>query len=380
MGLTGALARVAADRAHVLVVETPGAWRLRVRTEREALSRGWSLAVSPGDADVLVVCGVPGPGMREPLEGVWHQMPGPRVRAEIRSYAEVAASLDQVRADLRDTAHHRRDAAERLSAADILGGRDGTGDTDHGDMDHGGMDHGDMDHGGMDHGDMDMEPGGIPLAGGGEDRDGLEMDVLNVSLGPVLPHWPAGLVLRCSLQGDVITHAGADLLDTDLLDTDLLDTDQRGDAGHGPVAARRCDNVAAVLALAAWDDAAARARRVRDALLDGEQDVDGALAALGRSVRRSRLLRWSLRGIRPLSGEDLDRYGLPAHAAGDTWERLLGMLERLREGADSGGTVLPDQVAALVTGLDLATARLVTASLDIHTLAARSADHAGSHA
>ena len=37
----------------------------------------------------------------------------------------------------------------------------------------------------MDHGGMSMpEPGGIPLAGGGPDRDGLEMDVLTVPLGP----------------------------------------------------------------------------------------------------------------------------------------------------------------------------------------------------
>ena len=84
-------------------------------------------------------------------------------------------------------------------------------------MDHGG--HG-MDHGGMDHGDMEMSPGGIPLAEGGEDRDGLEMDVLHVRLGPVLPHWPAGLVLRCSLQGDVIAEAQAELVDGPALQDD----------------------------------------------------------------------------------------------------------------------------------------------------------------
>ncbi len=62
---------------------------------------------------------------------------------------------------------------------------------------------------GMDHGAMDMPaPGGIPLATGSEnDRDGLEMDELSVSLGPVLPSWPAGLVLRCVLHGDLIADA-----------------------------------------------------------------------------------------------------------------------------------------------------------------------------
>src|SRR5699024_755889 len=66
-------------------------------------------------------------------------------------------------------------------------------------------------HGG--HGGMDMAPGGIPLAQGGDDRHGLEMDVLHLALGPVLPFWPAGLVLRCSLQGDVVVGAEAAVID-----------------------------------------------------------------------------------------------------------------------------------------------------------------------
>ena len=61
--------------------------------------------------------------------------------------------------------------------------------------------------------DMDMSPSGIPLAEGGDDRDGLEMDVLHLPLGPVLPHWPAGVVLRCTLQGDVVVAAEASEVD-----------------------------------------------------------------------------------------------------------------------------------------------------------------------
>src|SRR5699024_11402590 len=92
------------------------------------------------------------------------------------------------------------------------------GHEDHSQMDHsghgshGGMDHsGHGSHGGMDHsghsghgghGGMDMAPEGISLAQGGQDRDGLEMDVLHLPLGPVLPFWPAGLVLtaRCRVM------------------------------------------------------------------------------------------------------------------------------------------------------------------------------------
>ncbi len=57
---------------------------------------------------------------------------------------------------------------------------------------------------------MEMAPAGISLAGGAEDRDGLEMDVLHLPLGPVLPHWPAGLVVRCVLHGDVVAEVEVD--------------------------------------------------------------------------------------------------------------------------------------------------------------------------
>lgn len=76
-------------------------------------------------------------------------------------------------------------------------------------------DTGDMDHGDMDHGDMEMAPSGIPLAEGAQDRDGLEMDVLHLGLGPVLAHWPAGVRLRCVLSGDVVTEATVALLDAE---------------------------------------------------------------------------------------------------------------------------------------------------------------------
>src|SRR5699024_5890983 len=115
-----------------------------------------------------------------------------------------------------------------------------------------------MDHGG--HGGMDMAPAGIPLATGGDDRDGLEMDVLHLPLGPVLPLWPAGLVLRCSLQGDVVVDAEACVVDG------------AGQAAGWeaqtppvPASAVQCDGVMALLELAGAEGAAGRARRARDA-------------------------------------------------------------------------------------------------------------------
>jgi hypothetical protein len=367
LGVSDAIARTAARHAHALIVEAPGSWRTRVMAERAVLARGWRLAVSPADADVLVVCGEPGSRLADALELVWHQMPGPRVRVEVRTYDEIGVRLDDARAELLDTAHHRHDAEHRPAAADLLAEQHEDGDMDHGGG-HEGMDHG-GGHEGMDHGDMEMAPGGIPLAEGGEDRDGLEMDVLNVRLGPVLPYWPAGLVLRCSLQGDVVTSAQAELLDG---------------GGHREedeeASVRRVDAIVSLLALAGWGDAAAEARAVRDAVLDhgGNEEACARLGRLARRVRRSWLLRWSLRGLRPVTEQDVAQLGLPAEATGDAYDRLIGMLDRAVAG-DAGSVLSTDHVAHLVTGLDLATARLVIASLDIQGLGAGHAEREVSH-
>ncbi|WP_278255428.1 hypothetical protein [Nocardioides convexus] len=231
-----------------------------------------------------------------------------------------------------------------------------------------------MDHGDMDHGDMDMSPGGIPLAEGGEDRDGLEMDVLNVRLGPVLAHWPGGLVLRCALQGDVITEAEAVLLDN------ALHVEVPHGGAPSVVTARRADNLVDLLALSGWDDAAAQARLIRDQLLeDGEEAaVSVAVARLVRRVRRSRVLRWSLRGIRPLTEADLRRRGLPASLVGDTYDRLLWMLDSVETAVD-GTSVAVHHLPELIAGLDLATARLVVASLDLHELRSDRIQREASH-
>lgn len=47
-------------------------------------------------------------------------------------------------------------------------------------------------------------PYGRPMAGRAPDRDGLELDQLEVRVGPFFPAFPAGLVLHLKLQGDLI--------------------------------------------------------------------------------------------------------------------------------------------------------------------------------
>ncbi len=374
MGLSSWLADRATRTCRVLLVEAPGGWLARVRVEQQLRDRGWRTALSPGDADVLAVCGTPGAELAGVVTQLWEQLPGPRARLQISSVdaAVVAQQLDRAADELRDLGAQRRDASARPDAEDLLKDHD---DGDHGDMDHGDMDHGDMDHGDMDHGDMEMAPAGVPLAEGGADRDGLEMDVLQVPLGPVLPHWPAGLVLRCSLHGDLVASADVERMDTDR-DQSAADG-ARGEARLD--AAIRCDNVAGLLSLAGWDDGAGQARAVRDLLLFGGTPLEGADAVqrLRRRVTGARLLRWSLRGVGVVGADMLEEHALPQRLGGDVWDRLLGMLDRAA--AVLGSSEVPagpaprrdraafdtDALPHLVAGLDLAAARLVVASLDL---------------
>ena len=394
MGLTRILAHLAVNSARVLIVEAPGHWLTRVELEQQMLLRGWCAAWTPADADVLAVCGVPGPELVELAQRLWEQMPGPRVRVDVASSAVVGSALEDAAALLLDTPYHRADARERAQEPRLPEdhGQMGHEGMNHEGMDHGGhegmnhegMDHGGhegmnheaMDHEGMDHaghgghGGMDMAPAGIALAQGGQDRDGLEMDVLHLPLGPVLPFWPAGLVLCCSLQGDVVVDAAASVVDG----AGQAAGSKEPQAPPVPASAVRCDGVMALLALAGADDAAARARRARDALVRGDQGAArDVVERLHRTVRRSWLLRWSLRGVLVLDPSDLARHGLPEGCRGDAHDRLSSMVEGLRSEVCGGavpaavesGAVPWERMPHLVTGLELATVRLAVASLNL---------------
>lgn len=398
MGVNDALARYAGRRAHVLVAEAPGNWELRAFVERRLSRRGWCPAMSPADADILAVCGVAGPELVAGVDLIWDQMPGPRVRIEVRDPGSVDAELNRAAAELADTGAQRHDAASRsrsvaqelgLSESHEVNGNSDHhdmdhGHMDHGHMDHGHMDHGDMDHGHMDHGHMDMAPAGIALAEGADDRDGLEMDVLHLPLGPVLAYWPSGLVLKCILHGDVLADAEAW----------VIDADQIGERPQLPAeaaapwaAARECDHITNVLALAGWPAAAWQASEIRDLLLDEPSSTDRArlqLEKLLRRLRRSWVLRWSLRDLARWDDADVQRHRLPRALTGDTYDRLLGHVGHALAllsnesaprafGADAADviTALPD----LVRGLDIASVRLVVASLGVDVAPAEPGGH-----
>lgn len=370
MGLRRLFTALALRRVHVLLVEVPGWWSTRVLAEQELAARGWVEARSPADADVLLVCGRPGEAMAAAVRLVWDQLPGPRAQGRADAPADVSAALDRAVAVLADTEQHRRDAQERGRTDD--GSDAGAGHADPPDGapgDSSAMS--DTPHGGMDHGGMEMAPAGIPLAGGGGDRDGLEMDVLRVPLGPVLPCWPAGLVLWCSLQGDVVVDAEVEVLGGG-------STSSASDLAPRAGAARLLDRARQVLLLSGWEEAARQAARLRDDVLTGA-DADACLARLRRvqaMVQRSRVLKWSLRDLGRAPSDHGSAAAVPS-AAGDVHDRLVSMLLAAGDllGARGDGSdgrpgvssrwsaTEPSALPGLVTGLDLAAVRLVVASV-----------------
>jgi hypothetical protein len=128
-------------------------------------------------------------------------------------------------------------------------------------------------------------------------------------------------------------------------------------------AARELDGLARFLAVAGWADAAARARRLRDEMLAGEsaEQIGKSAAALVRRVRRSRTLRWQLRGL-PAGSTDL----------ASLLEGRLAAVEAAVSAA-AGSAALPAsraalaELAGLLVGSELAAARLIVAAVDPDT-------------
>jgi hypothetical protein len=322
MDLTALLLRVAARRPHVLVVAVPGAAGVRLALEAALARRGWPVAAGPADADVLAVAGAPGPQLGAVVDAVWELVPAPRARIEVTDPAAVDGRLD--------------------AAARAVSGNEGPSARIHSrprDGEHAGHGGGHHDH----HHGHGGTVAGLPMADLGPDRDGLTLDRLHVPLGPVLPDWPAGLVVRVTLQGDVIQEASADVLD----------------AGHAEpfewpsAAARELDRLARFVGVAGWPSVAGRARRLRDAALAGDE-VEAEAAALVRRIRRSRTLRWLLHGVPDVATLLERRLATVAGASGAA------------PGLQQGGHPAT-RLADLLVGAELAAARLIVAAVDPDT-------------
>ncbi|TDD91414.1 hypothetical protein E1293_02170 [Actinomadura darangshiensis] len=271
------LRRFAAQRP--FVVSAADGTRDRLAVEAQMRRRRWRPALSPAETGMLVVCGNPGAALAEAIDVVWRDMPEPRVRASARD-------LDGVTGGSRPALELDADMADRA-----------------------------------------------------DDRDGLRLDVLHVPLGPVLSHWPAGLRVDLTLQGDVVQAAEVTAVDT-------------GDGTfwtEGRRAASRLDSLSRFLHVAGWEAAAERAAVLRDEALSGADDevLAPRLASFARRVRWSRALRWMMRGV------------------GDVQERLDGWLRDLDPARGQAPRSEPlATLPSLLEGAELGQARLIVASLD----------------
>lgn len=377
MGVSQWMTDAAVKRVHVMIVEVPGSALLRMRAEAAVTARGWVLAGSPADTDALLVCGMPHAALRGLIDAVWQQVPAPRVHTTVTDPSDLASTLDAIVADLADTAGQRARARRaRTQGADTatpdehaehdmeMAGDDSehSGGDDHAghDMDHAGHD---MDHSGH---DMDMSgPGGIPLAEGSADRDGLEMDATHLTLGPILPDWPAALVLHCTLHGDVVADAEAE----------WWGVDEASGASVRDDAARMCDAASRVLAVAGWDPMAARVRRIRNDILSGvsTDTIHSRLTAVMRRIERSRTLAWTTADLARLDAVD------PRRALMDWLRTCSELLDPAAPSAPGRPQPAPDAgspaeaIRSAVLGHDLSVVRLLVAALGLDHAIAREA-------
>jgi hypothetical protein len=359
--LTGLLLRAGASRPHVLVAAMPGAARVRLAAEELMRRRGWPTAMTPADADILLVAGTPGEDIGDAVGAAWAAVPAPRARVGAATPGEVAAALDAAHGELASFAGRRHGAPP----------------------------------GGPVRPAMEM-PGALPMADRGADRDGLALDLLHVPLGPLLPDWPAGLVVRVTLQGDVVQRAEAFFLGLATGGPSFWDEPWRRAAISEPVtaglAARRraaahLDSLGRLLAVAGWDDAAPAARMLRDEVLSGAPAPRLAprVRRLARRVARSRVLAWSTRSLGVLRPGQVA--GPAARAAGDATDRyrrwcgdlvdLAGLFDDASpltgsaldpprgwsDGQPSSAALL-ELLPGLLEGAELSAARLIIASLD----------------
>ena len=376
--------RVEARRVHAMVLEVPGWEDCRMRVEADSARRGWMPALSPADADLLVVCGVPSIELEAVRDRVWGQLPGPRAQAAIVEADSVSTALNDAADRLIDTGWQSDDARKRArhgssaapghpaesaphdQAMPMVVPAPMSEDTTHDNMDMSGHDNMDMSG----HDNMDMSPGGIPLASGDDDRDGLEMDLLNVPFGPALPYWPAGLVMWTVLHGDVIAKARVQLLGAGANPQGVgVPAESSSDGKARRRAIQLLDDACTLLSLAGWPSGASAAVRARNELLQGGALAESTitLVRLRRRVARSLLLRWSLSGIRipTVRPSTVHTHDARGPDVGDIRHRLIEWLTEA-EGISRSGvastsgheqheqSLLLSAIPGLVEGMDVA--------------------------
>ncbi|MFG3120086.1 hypothetical protein ACGF4C_37730 [Streptomyces sp. NPDC048197] len=408
MDMTALALRAARARPHVLLAPLPGGTAARLAAEHVVRRWDWPLAATPAQADLLLIVGPDCPHLHAALDRLWQDLPAPRARVHAPDADDVETALETGRTQLGSRSGWRERAQASAEA-----GRSGADGVPHSQDSSGGARRkerkreegqgGQQGHGG--HGGEDVAmPGGLPMAERGEDRDGLALDQMHVPLGPLLADWPPGLTVKLTLQGDVIQQAD--------LEEPLTPSGRsaepfwvqpwlraaRGEPISVGEAARRragahLDSLARLLSVAGWPAQAVVARRLRDDLLGGASGaaVGPRLDRFVRRVGRSRTLAWLTRGMGRVSRDEARRAGVSgpaARAGGDVTDRYrqwladvrrdVGWLEEpslLQPAVDESprgrwsndgppSAALIELLPGLLTGAELAAARLIVASLD----------------
>ena len=256
MGLTAAWARVATSRPHVLVVEAPGAFRLRAALERAVDSAGWCRTHSVADADVLAVVGEPGPDLLAVIEHSWDQLSEPRARLAVGSAGELSRwtgrGARRARCRPRTNGHRRAGGhRRRRHLTTTWAGTTWAGTT----------------------------WASTRATAAGTTWGGWPRTASRWPRGPTtatVSRWTSctcrsvpcsrtgrpGVVLRLTLHGDVV--AAAEVEQLDAITAQAPDDDRRS---RGPLGC--FDAAASVLVLAGLPAEAARAERLRNQCLDG---------------------------------------------------------------------------------------------------------------
>jgi len=392
--MRSSLARWAFGKPRVLLVDGPQTDSLRWTVEREIDRRGWLMAQSPAGADLLITLGYLGPELGAATDILWSQLPRPRHRTSITA-APVPEQLDAAlkalhsptsrsedepadpeqllnslgSAESHDSPDHGHDLGSH-DDQEMNGGEDSSGPAagdhaDHNMDEHAGHDTGEHAGHDMDHMHGDGMIAGLPMAQISPDRDGLELDRLAVRLGPWLPGWPTGLMVRGSLQGDVLTDVNVEWADS-------------GHQGHTvaaplPGQAAALDHLARFLLVAGWSTAARQGRAARDGLLSPSQQTvvraRRAAETLARRVARSHLLSWSVRGIASLPPQETQTQ--PAGTE-DVMARIRHWCTLATGRGDPASlpTISLVRLSQALEGLELASARLAVASVGVEQVTA----------
>ncbi|CAN5922576.1 hypothetical protein BH23ACT10_BH23ACT10_29540 [soil metagenome] len=197
---------------------------------------------------------------------------------------------------------------------------------------------------------MGGTPYGRPMTMTGEDRDGLALDRLDLTLGPFLDALPGGHTLRVTLQGEVLQAAELTVRD---------DSDRRAHpTDPGLRAARRllC-RTAHGMHVAGLDALASRAATLACRVTD-DADRTALVRAAGRLRRRVRHsgLLWTLRDVGTIGGAD----------AADRWRTRLAALTAGLDGRTDDVAQAPARAAVedALVGMTMTDAVTTLASID----------------